>query len=307
MKFETGIIAGPTAVGKSAVAQLIAERNGAAVLSADSMLVYKGMDVGTAKPTVAERGAVPYYGIDCVGAGKPFSVGDWLGCIKRELSATPPPAGGIVTAGGTGMYLRALLSGLDSSPSNAEVRAKWEGVFAEGGIDALVAAVEERGCGDLLAPGDRANPRRVIRALELHECGGSRELWRDLKHLPVIACLRMDRLQLASRIARRVEQMFANGLVEEALALRKDGMSRTAFGAIGYAEALAFADGELTREEAAERICARTRQLAKRQMTWFRGQLKVAWIDVADGASTESVASAVEEVWRRHGKSRIEI
>ncbi len=403
--WRAGVLVGPTAVGKSDVAQWIAECLGVPILSADSMLVYRGMDIGTAKPTPAERGNVPYFGIDCVDPGEPFSTGAWLSCVFRQLAEH---AGGnreqgtgngerkispisyplspisylascgadapqLVVAGGTGLYIRALLFGLDAPPSNAASRARWTALFESGGLSALRAAVDANPAARvLLSDGDLANPRRLIRSLERAEAGdapsgpggagapppsvvpsgdcrtkfgqlgGGTSEAREPPNLaapavqsrrvsgatsrgnaapnfaPVgsptsrggapaggaaVAGLTMPRAMLAARIERRIDKMFKNGLVEEAVAVREasGGLSSTACGAIGYAEALAVADGKMTRAEAAERIAARTRQLAKRQFTWFRHQLKVEWVEVGETDTPATLAPKVLEVWKRNG------
>ncbi len=368
------VLVGPTAVGKSAVAQWIAERTGAAILSADSMLVYHGMDLGTAKPTPAERGSVPYFGIDCVDPGQPFSTGDWLSFVRRQLegqnfsgggSGVEPPSvvapseggralRGLIVAGGTGLYVKALLYGLDATPSDPAARARWTALFESGGLPALRAAVDANPAARALLPdSDLSNPRRLIRALERAEAGdtpseGGRALRghiggtseareppasppplgrsfgpegsgvepplvvapsgagrspSDQVVSPAIAGLTMPRAMLAARIERRIDKMFADGLVEEAVAVREasGGLSSTACGAIGYAEALAVADGKMSRAEAAERIAARTRQLAKRQFTWFRHQLNVEWVEVGETDTPATLGPKVMEVWKRNG------
>ena len=303
------LLAGATATGKSAVAQWIAERQDAAILSADAMLVYRGMDVGTAKPTPAERGAVPYLGLDCVAPDQPFSVGDWLAHVERGL-ATLDPARPLIVAGGTGLYFRALLHGLDGDPADPARRRHWQGLFEHQGLPGLWQSLADLGADALLAPGDRGNPRRCIRALEraerLRAAGRAATpetgRGRHASSSPAIAALCMPRGQLHARIERRARRMLDAGLVEEAVALRARGnLSETAMQAIGYAEALALADGRLTVEAALARIAARTRPLAKRQMTWFRHQLAVHWIEIADDMSVEQVAGLVLEVWRQHG------
>ena len=370
LRGHMAILVGPTAVGKSAVAQWIAERTGAAILSADSMLVYRGMDIGTAKPTLAERGSVPYFGIDCVDPGQPFSTGDWLSFVRRQLEgrygigggagALPPsvaPSGdgrtefGLVVAGGTGLYIRALLFGLDAPPSDAAARARWTALFESGGLPALRAAVEANPVARALLPdSDLSNPRRLIRALERAEAGDtpaasaaevgaasatspapagptSRVSAQPRAALPRptsrgiaapnlaasaaqlrrvsgrVAGLTMPRAMLAARIERRIAKMFADGLVEEAIVVREasGGLSSTACGAIGYAEALAVADGKMSCAEAAERIAARTRQLAKRQFTWFRHQLNVEWVEVGETDTPATLGPKVMEVWKRNG------
>ena len=316
------VLVGPTAVGKSDVAQWIAEKLGVPILSADSMLVYRGMDVGTAKPTPAERGSVPYFGIDCVEAGAPFSTGAWLAFVRRQMaeykgmenSGAAAHSPSLVVAGGTGLYVRALLGGLDAPPSDPAARAKWTDLYHAAGRDALLQAVEGRpGARALLSKDDLQNPRRLIRALERADAGemapgGDGQNSGDGRTVfgQSVAGLLMPRDRLAARILTRIDKMFKNGLVEEAVALRAaGGLSDTAAGAIGYAEALAVAGGLLSPQEARERIAARTRQLAKRQMTWFRHQLKVEWVDVADGDTPATLGPKVMEVWKRHGHFEI--
>lgn len=296
----TLIIAGCTATGKSAVAQLVAERTGAAVVSADSMLVYRGMDIGTAKPSAAERGAVRYIGLDCVEPGERFSAGDWLKCVEAGIAALPEGTP-LVVAGGTGLYIKALLEGLDAPPSDAAARAAARAIFEEGDVAALQAEVARRGIA--VPPGDAANPRRLMRALEKSMAGesgmepskaadGNRGLSSAIVRNARCFLLEMDRDALAERIAARARKMFDDGIVEEALRIFGDGKaSETAAGAIGYAEALAFARGEITREEAIGRTAARTRQLAKRQRTWFRHQLAAVPVGIAPSDTPATIAA----------------
>lgn len=290
------IIAGPTAIGKSAVAQYLAEKTGAVIVSADSMLVYRGMDIGTAKPSKEERSRVRYIGLDCVNPNEPFSVGDWLLCVKEGLAACSPDTPIIVT-GGTGLYIKALLNGLDSSASDASVRERYATIFEEEGVEGLRREMDARGV--VVPPGDIDNPRRLMRALERAEIGDQASSSTE----PLMAganvyCLTMDRELLAKRIRRRIEIMFDEGLIEETMQIFGSASvspeyAPTAAGAIGYAEALAFSRGELTREEAIEAIALRTRHLAKRQFTWFRHQLPVTWIEISPDDSVETVAARI--------------
>lgn len=296
----TLVIAGCTATGKSAVAQHIAERTGAAVVSADSMLVYRGMDIGTAKPSPAERRGVAYIGIDCVDPGERFSAGDWLKCVREGVAALPQGTP-LVVAGGTGLYIRALLEGLDAPPADAEARAAVRAIFETGGVAALRAEVARRGVE--VPPGDVENPRRLMRALEKTmavESGRGPSMATDGNRGPSMAIvpnarcflLEMDRDVLAARIEARARKMFEEGIVEEARRIFGDGnASETAAGAIGYAEALAFARGEIPLEAAIERTSARTRQLAKRQRTWFRHQLAATPVPVAPSDTPEAIAA----------------
>lgn len=305
------ILVGPTASGKSAVAQYIAERDGVPVISADSMLVYRGMDIGTAKPSAAERAGVPYFGIDCVAPGEAFSTGDWLASLAPLASLARRSALSPVAAGGTGLYVRALLSGLTATASAPESRDKWTAFFNENGLEALQSAVRENGAAQMVADGDWQNPRRLIRALERLDAGDSgQDTWSDNPStLPVVAGLTMPREVLWRRIDTRIAKMFADGLVEEARAVRAlaGTLSQTACQAIGYAEALDVADGKISVAEASSRIAVRTRHLAKRQYTWLRHKLNVRWIEVADGDNVESVVRKTEQIWNEYGAAEIRI
>ena len=306
-------LAGATATGKTAVAQALAEQLGCAVLSADAMLVYRGMDIGTAKPAPAERGSVTYFGIDLVSPAEPFSTGLWLNDAARALEAAggregAQPAGGLIVAGGTGLYIKALTEGLDGAAADAAVRARWQALFEREGLEALRRALAERAPGALASLADPSNPRRLIRALEHLETRGSLpEQWkRGTPGVPVVA-LRLPREQLHARIVRRVAGMFRLGLVEEVRALRQSCpvWSATAAQAIGYAEVCALLDGLLTQGEASERIVIRTRQLAKRQETWLRHQTRAAWLEIDDNDPPERVAQRVLDTWRQHGPTPV--
>lgn len=282
-------LAGATATGKSAVAQLLAERIGGVILSADAMLVYRLLDIGTAKPSRAERGDVPYFGIDCVTPAEDFSAAMWLNEAERASASSAP----CIVAGGTGLYFSALLRGLDPSPpSNPALRATLEALPLEA-LQARLAAT-----GRTIA--DPSNPRRLVRALEILESGG--ELpggWQE-KVKPALTALTWDRAVLHQRIARRVEEMYAAGLLAEAERARTlyPQWSRTAAQAIGYAEAFAVLDGTMSLAEAKERTVIRTRQLARRQEVYLRGQFEVTWIRGESGDTVESLAEKVAQEWQ---------
>lgn len=303
-------LAGATATGKTAVAQRLAEQLGCAILSSDAMLVYRGMDIGTAKPNAAERGAVPYYGIDLVSPAEPFSTGLWLGDARRALRAAENKASAdpnLIVAGGTGLYIKALTDGFDGDAADPATRARWQALFADGGVDALRAALAERAPDALSALQDPSNPRRLMRALEhLDVRGALPDRWRSRPPASV-AVLRLPREALHARIERRVAEMFRLGLVEEVRRLRQTYplWSPTASQAIGYAETGALLDGTLTLREAAERIVIRTRQLAKRQETWFRHQTQAVWIDIEERDPPERTAQRVLEIWRQHGPTPV--
>lgn len=281
-------LAGATATGKSAVAQLLAERFGAAVLSADAMLVYRGLDIGTAKPSLAERGTVLYFGVDCVTPADDFSAAAWLKEAERASTA----AGRVIAAGGTGLYFSALLRGLDPAPPcDPVLRAELEACS----LAELQARLEATGH----AIADRSNPRRLVRALEILASGGTLPKGWGARAKPKLTALTWERSVLHQRIARRVEEMYAAGLLEEAERMRTayPQWSRTAAQAIGYAEAFAVLDGALSPEEAKERTVIRTRQLARRQETYLRGQFEVTWICGEPGMTVAQLADRVAGAW----------
>lgn len=285
---QTLCLAGATASGKTAVAQLLAERLGAAILSADAMLVYQGMDIGTAKPTVAERGQVPYYGLDVVTPGEPFSAAAWLEEAHRAQAVSPR----LIAVGGTGLYFSALLRGLDPTPpANPALRASLEALPAEE-LRARLAAH-----GQTVA--DTENPRRLVRALEILGQGGTLPAGWGERARPRLVALTWPREVLHRRIAERVDAMYAAGLLGEAEALRRrwPAWSRTAAQAIGYAEAFAVLDGTLTKAAARERTVVRTRQLARRQETYLRHQFDVDWVQAAPDDAVETLAGRVAEKW----------
>ena len=294
----TRCLAGATATGKTAVAQRLAERLGAAILSADAMLVYRGLDIGTAKPTPAERGAVPYRGLDLTDPDETFSAARWLEAARAAEAEAARAGRPLIAVGGTGLYLSALLRGLAPLPAGDPARrAALEALDAE----TLRARLAALGALDALPPDDRANPRRLVRALEIAEAGGARPAsWRDpAAPKPALVALTRPRAALHARIAERVRAMYAAGLLAEARALRErfPALSRTAMQAIGYAEAFAVLDGTLSVAEAQERTIVRTRQLARRQETYLRHQFAVTWVEAAPGEGIDALAGRVARAW----------
>ncbi len=307
---EAYFLAGPTASGKTAVAQLLAEQHGYEILSADSMLVYRGMDIGTAKPSVEARGAVPYHGIDLVDAGQTFNSSQYRDYAIDVLGALQERGARAIVVGGTGLYLKLLTHGLGEAPGpNAAVREHWERVLAEAGVAPLVAALQEQSPSLYDAIDDPGNGRRLVRFLEWAAAGLEAPPcnWGGGEPSAPIPALTVEADLLKSRIEQRVRAMYGQGLLDEvgALLLRETGLSATARQAIGYAEAIDVLQGRCSREEAIERTAARTRQLAKRQRTWLRTQATVEWIDVTAGSSTEGIAAAVQAHWDKHGPTTV--
>ena len=303
-------LVGPTASGKSAVAQYLALLGHPTrpILSADSMTIYRGMDVGTAKPEAADRAAVPSFGFDLVDPDRPFSVGDWLAAIRAAAPAIAACGAPPIVVGGTGLYVKCLTEGLDSAPTDPVHRAAAETLLNAEGLEALQAAARALNPAEFAKLRDPENPRRVVRAYELLASGQPLPVVEE-RPRPKLAGLALAPDELRARIARRARQMFAYGLVEEVRALRAKypALSDTARHAIGYEEAARVLDGQLPEEEAIRLVAIRTGQYAKRQMTWFRHQADVVWIEVGPRDGIERLAGKVQAVWRTHGPAALRI
>lgn len=299
MEPDTGdivIVLGPTAVGKSRVAVDLALRFGGEVISGDSIQVYRGFDIGTDKPTAASRRGVRHHLIDIVGPEVQFTAADF---VREALKA----AGEITSrghlpliAGGTGLYIKALVDGLFPGPGrNPALRAALEATAQEEGLDSLFRRLQT--IDPEYAQKVRSRDRvRIIRALEVHAATGLpisehfRRTESPVRGRNVLRLgLRLERDALYRRIDDRVEQMFERGLVEEVRGLLERGVAENAppFRALGYSHVLRLLRGEVSREEALASTKADTRHYAKRQTTWFRKMDDVAWFSPDDGPALE--------------------
>jgi len=283
------VIAGATATGKTGLSIEVARRLREAgvpaeIISADSRQVYRGLDIGTAKVPVADRAGVPHHGLDLVEPDAAFSVADYVRHVTGELARIGEGSGLAILVGGTGLYLRSIARGLDPDalPSDPAARRRIDAEIASDGLDAAVARLGALAPHRLAQVADLRNPRRVSRALELAELLGDDPLPAPRPYPGPIAWIGL-RLEPAAHdewIARRARAQFDAGLIDEARALRERfDPGLPAFSAIGYREAWAVLDGELTREAAIELDARRNRQFAKRQATWFRREPDIQWLD----------------------------
>ena len=285
------VLAGATATGKTELAirlaeAVIASGRPAAVISADSRQVYRGLDIGTAKATFSDRARVPHHGLDLVEPDEPFSVADFATDARAALGRIGAAGGVAILAGGTGLYLRAVARGLDTDalPSDPDVRARLETEWSVAGLEPLVARLRD------LAPTSAArvdlrNPRRVVRALEIAEIAGDALLPPAVGYLGPVVWLGLTVAPMAhaERIAVRARAQFDAGLLEEARTLRERfDPALPAFTAIGYREAWSVLDGALTRDAAIDLDARRNEVFAKRQATWFRSEPDVTWLDATD-------------------------
>ena len=273
-------VVGPTATGKSDLALDLAERLGGEVVNADALQLYRGMDIGTAKVPVAERRGVPHHQLDVLEVSEDASVAAYQRHARADLAAIAGRGSRAVVAGGSGLYVRALLDHLEMAPVDAEVRAGLEARAAEEGPGRLhdeLAALDPASASAI----GRANTRRIVRALEVVTITGrpwSPALPQHVYEVPAVQIgLDCDRTVLDERIERRVEAMWAAGLVEEVRGLGTLG--RTAARAVGYAEVLALLRGELDEDAARAAVAAGTRRLARKQMGWFGRDPRVHWLD----------------------------
>ena len=305
MKSKAYFLLGATASGKSEVAHIISRRRSLPLLSIDSMQLYTGLNVGTAKPSISEREGISYYGLDIASPDMDFSVAQFCEYVRGILADIGEE---LIVCGGTGLYAKVLTERLEEGPKpDPELRKKWERIVAEGGVELLKDEVRSVSTRVFESLKDKDNPRRLIRALEWARSGEQLpETWREGSG-SVLTGLDMPVEALRARIDIRAEKMFANGLIEEVrgLVAKYGGLSRTASQAIGYAEALAVVDGSMSKEQAIERTKIRTRQLAKKQRTWFRHQVEVDWVAADPSSNSEELADSVEASWRKNGAAEI--
>ena len=306
---EAFVLVGPTASGKSDVGQLLAERMHAAILSADSMLVYRDMDIGTAKPSRTERGDIPYLGVDLVCPDQSFDVWQYVKLVGKQVAALPP-AKPLLIVGGSGLYVNALVHGLDRHRVAPVERARWERLLSEKGVEGLQAVLRERNPDALLGLADPMNPRRLVRAIEqTYQDVDEKRSWRENMGKVRFAGLLPENDLLRERVSQRVDRMYAAGLLAEAQRLRAryPSLSKTASQAIGYQEAFSVLDGVVHEAEARDRTVVRTNRLAKRQRTWFRHQANVEWVSPGTHQGVETVAAEIEHIWRDNGSIQLGI
>ena len=303
-------ILGPTCSGKSALAVEAALAFDGEVISADSMQVYRGLDIGTAKLAAGEMRGVAHHLIDCCDPEETFSAGEFQSSADRLIGEIGSRRRLPIVAGGTGLYFRALLLGLAPvGPSDAELRERLRRRAERRGIGAmhrLLARLDPQSAGGI-PPGDT---QRILRALEYRMGSGKRlseavaaQPFGSERYAALKIGLKLPREELRRRIERRVEEMIAAGLVEEVEILLDSGISPgcQAFKAIGYREIVGHLNGEKSLHQAIEEIKTATIQYAKRQVTWFRREAGVQWIEASpfEAAITKTIEQIRTELSRR--------
>jgi tRNA dimethylallyltransferase len=298
-------LAGPTAVGKSEIAIALAERLGAEIISVDSMQVYRGLDIGTAKPSAMERARVPHHLLDVVDLKEPFDAARFIQLAQEAVTGICARGKVPLFCGGTGLYFKAYLEGLSvTPPADAGLR---ESLRATPMAD-LLRELADRDP-DMYSRIDRQNPRRVIRALEVIRLTGrpfseQRARWTDQADAPTSPSgpfgLCRCPGELHTRIEARVDDMFHRGLVAETAQLLDQGLAGNpiALQALGYRQVVEHLQGARSLSQTIELVKIRTRQFARRQMTWFRRQMRLNWLQVEPASDSISVVEKLFEAIR---------
>ena len=294
------LLAGPTAVGKSELALALAERLNGEIVSVDSMQVYRGMDIGTAKPSPEERARVRHHLIDVVDVTQPFDAAQFVQMARQAVGEIQGRGRLPILCGGTGLYFKALLEGLgEAPPTDTALRAILEATP----LPELLRELAERDPATYERI-DRQNPRRVIRAVEVIRLtgkpfSGQRSNWQSSPQasdaMPLHFGLQRAPADLHERIEARVESMFRRGWVAETEHLLQHGLAqnRNAMQALGYGQIAEYLQGVRSLPETIKLVKTRTRRFAKRQMTWFRRQLRLTWIDLDCHSSTAAGLATV--------------
>lgn len=295
------ILTGPTAVGKTDLSIQLAKAVDAEIVSADSMQIYKYMDIGSAKVTEEEMQGVKHYLVDEIEPDMPFSVSEYKRMAEEYIDEISSRGKNVIVTGGTGLYLNSLIYDMDfgKSDANQELREELNKELEENGpaymYEKLVSLDKE--AAERIHPN---NTKRVIRAIEVAMSGEkmndfSKDLRYNKKYIPIIIVLNRDRQALYDRINLRVDIMLKNGLIEEVKGLLEKGYTKDMISmqGIGYKEIIKYFDGEYTLDEAIEIIKRDSRRYAKRQLTWFRRYEDAKWFEIDKFDSAEELKNAV--------------
>jgi tRNA dimethylallyltransferase len=286
-------VVGPTGSGKSDLAVELAQRLDGEVINADSMQFYRGMDIGTAKMTVAERQGVAHHLLDILHITDEASVSAYQQRARDTIDAIHSRGRRAILAGGSGLYVRAALDAIEFPGTDPALRRSLEEELARGGLEVMRERLRDV---DPASAGRLADARRIVRALEVWQLTGrpfsSYMPERQYVQPTVQIGLQVDREQLKHRLAGRVHAMVERGLLDEVAALDRQGLrqGRTASRALGYAQFLRVLDGEWSQDTAVEDTITATRKFARRQLTWFRADPRIHWLDWQDPLVADKAA-----------------
>jgi tRNA dimethylallyltransferase len=276
-------IVGPTAVGKTSLSLEIAEKLSAEIINADAMQIYKGMDIGTAKLALSERRGITHHQIDVLNPEEEASVSAYQKQTREIIYDLLNKKVQPMLVGGSGLYVNSVLEDLEFPGTNLEIRAKYEEILEEQGVEVLYEMLEriDKEAAQNILPN---NARKIVRALEVNELTGNNFNAKLPEPSPVFSDVRialdMPRDLLDARIAERVHQMFKDGFVEEVKSLEpKLRKGKTALRALGYSQVLSLLNGEITEQEAITLTINATKKFARRQLSWFRRDPLIHWLD----------------------------
>lgn len=304
---KTKVIAvvGPTASGKSALAVQICKRFNGEVVSADSMQIYKQMNIATAKPSVEETKGVRHHLIDCLEPGETYSVGRFVLDAKAAISDIASENKLPVLCGGTGLYIDSLLKGIEftDESSDMEIREEIRKIYEEKGTDYLLNLLSDIDAETAEKLSVEKNPKRIMRAIELYKTTGvtiteqNKNSMRNESRFDslVFGLTAIDRQYLYDRINKRVDIMIENGLIDEAKRILNLNLSLTSSVAIGYRQFIPYFNNEATLESCIERLKIETRHYAKRQLTWFKRNKSINWIYIDELKNTEDQLAFTED------------
>ncbi len=266
-------ILGPTAVGKSDVAVKLAKEFDGEIISADSVQIFKGLDIGSAKITKAEMQGIKHYGIDICEPEDSFSAFEFAEFTRKKIDEIVLKGKFPIIVGGTGLYIRAIVEGFNFGETNRDdkLRKELENILQKDGVEALFEILKKE-TPEIAEKIDKSNPVRIIRSIEIARSKGKKDK-AETQICPLVLALVRPREQLYADINLRVEQMLKNGLIEEVAKLKERGLSakNQCMHAIGYKEVLAYLDGEIDKTRMIELVKQHSRNYAKRQLTFLRG------------------------------------
>ena len=296
------VLTGPTACDKTEIGFTVAQKIRGEIISADSMLFYRGMDIGTAKPPLGMRGLVPHHFVDIIDPWESYSVGKYVDDVETLINDVGSKERKFLIVGGSPLYIKGLVDGIFNGPeADWDIRRELEELADEKGnqhVHDILQKVDPVKAGEL----HPNNLRRIIRAIEVYRITGSPvsvlqeryKLARKNYQLKIM-CITRERTDIYRRINERVEMMFDKGLVDEVQSLLDNprGLSKQAKQALGYKEVIQYLDGELTLDGTKDMVKLNTRRFAKRQMTWFRGFPDIQWLEAEEHEESELISEEI--------------